>query len=121
MSNQPAPLSHDYNRKAWDERVRGKRLYTRPATEDEFAEPLKALDPCGWLGGNVKGKRLLCLAAGGGRQSALYATAGAQVTVVDLSSEMLALDEKVARERSLSIRIVQASMDDLSPLADRSF
>ena len=43
---------------------------------------------------------MLCLAAGGGKQSALYAAAGAEVTVVDLSPEMLALDRQVAAERS---------------------
>jgi ubiquinone/menaquinone biosynthesis C-methylase UbiE len=112
---------HRYNQSAWDERVRNKRLYTRPATEEDFVDPLKAMDPCGWLGGNVRGKRLLCLASGGGRQSALYAAAGAEVTVVDLSGEMLELDREVAKKRGLYIRIVQTSMDDLSLLADASF
>jgi SAM-dependent methyltransferase len=69
----------------------------------------------------VAGLRLLCLAAGGGKQSAIYASLGAEVTVVDLSPEMLALDRQVAAERNLAIRTVEASMDDLSALADASF
>ena len=69
-----------------------------------------------WLSGGVAGRRLLCLAAGGGRQSAFYAAAGAEVTVVDISPEMLLLDRQVAAERGLNIRSVEASMDDLSAL-----
>ncbi|HJS08741.1 MAG TPA: class I SAM-dependent methyltransferase, partial [Pirellulales bacterium] len=61
------------------------------------------------------------LAAGGGRQSALYAAAGAMVTVVDLSPAMLALDRQVAAERNLNIRTVEASMDDLSMLSAAEF
>ncbi len=86
-----------------------------------ICNPLGTVDGLGWLGGSVQGKRLLCLAAGGGRQSALYAAAGAEVTVVDLSPEMLALDRQVAAERGLNIRVVEASMDDLSGLARASF
>lgn len=68
----------------------------------------------GWLGQSIAGKRILCLAAGGGRHSALYVAAGAVVTVVDLSPAMLALDRAVAAERQLTIRVVETSMDDLT-------
>ena len=70
---------------------------------------------------DLTGKRVLCLAAGGGRQSALYAAAGAEVTVVDISREMLALDREVAAERGLNIRVIEASMDDLSALSADKF
>jgi SAM-dependent methyltransferase len=53
----------------------------------------------------------LCLAAGGGRHGPLYAAAGANVIVVDLSAEMLALDRQAAAEGGYDIRTVQASMD----------
>ncbi len=114
-----APQEH--NRKAWDARVRSEARFTRPAPDEEFHDPLAAVDAAGWLGGNITGQRLLCLAAGGGRQSALYAAAGALVTVVDISGEMLALDRQVAAERELVVRTVEASMDDLSALAPASF
>ena len=52
-----------------------------------------------------------------GKPSALYAAAGAKVTVVDISGEMLALDRQVAAERQLDITCIQASMDDLAGLA----
>lgn len=109
------------NRRCYDAMASANAPLCRPATDAELAQPLQTLDPLGWLGGSVRGKRLLCLAAGGGRQSALYAAAGAEVTVVDLSPAMLELDRQVARKRQLAMRLVQASMDRLDGLADRSF
>ncbi len=53
--------------------------------------------------------------------SAPYAAAGAEVTVVDISREMLALDREVAAERGLNIRVIEASMDDLSALSADKF
>jgi SAM-dependent methyltransferase len=116
------PLSaiHDHNRRAWDARAKNQERFARPAPDEQFKDPLAQVDPRGWLG-DITARRVLCLAAGGGRQSALYAAAGAQVTVVDLSPQMLALDRQVARERGLDIRAVQGSMDDLSALPSASF
>lgn len=91
------------------------------ATDEECANPLAALDGRGWLPASVRGLDVLCLAAGGGWQSILYAAAGANVTVVDLSPSMLALDDREARRRGYSITIIEASMDDLAPLRDESF
>ena len=113
--------AHDHNRQAWDALVREKQPLTRPAPDADFATPLKTVDPVGWLGDSIAGKRLLCLAAGGGKHAALYAAAGAMVTVVDLSAEMLALDRQVAAERGLNMRIIQASMDDLSMLGTAQY
>jgi len=107
---------HEHNRRAWDALVRQEQRFTRPARDEDFRDPLAAVDANGWLGASIAGKRVLCLAAGGGRQSALYAAAGAWVTVVDISPEMLALDREVAAERGLDLRVVRASMDDLSML-----
>ncbi len=114
-----APQEH--NRRAWDARARAQARFTRPAGDDEFRDPLAAVDALGWLGKSIAGRRVLCLAAGGGRHSALYAAAGACVTVVDISPEMLALDRQVAAERGLELRVIEASMDDLSALAPAEF
>jgi SAM-dependent methyltransferase len=112
--------AHDHNRRAWDERARSGARFARPATDDEIARPDQLTDAAGWIG-DVRGKRLLCLAAGGGKHGPLYAAAGAIVTVVDISGEMLALDRQVAAEKRLSLRTVEASMDDLGTLADAAF
>lgn len=113
--------SHRHNRNAWDRMVREKKPLTLPATERHFEDPLKAVDAVGWLESDVRGQKLLCLAAGGGKHSALYAEAGAEVTVVDISPAMLEQDRLMAQERNLDIRIIEASMDDLSMLEDGQF
>jgi SAM-dependent methyltransferase len=118
--NQVAAVQH-HNTKAWDALARQSHRLTRPAGDADFTDPLRTVDPFGWLGGSIAGKRLLCLAAGGGKHSALYAAAGALVTVVDLSGEMLTLDRVVAAERGFNIKVVQASMDDLAMLPVGAF
>jgi ubiquinone/menaquinone biosynthesis C-methylase UbiE len=110
-----------HNRNAWDRLARNRQALTLPATERHFTDPLKAVDGIGWLDGDVSGQKVLCLAAGGGKQSALCAEAGAEVTVVDISPAMLERDRQVARERNLNIRVIEASMDDLSMLEDGQF
>lgn len=101
--------------------VRQGRPLCAPVTDEQLANPLLEVDPLGWLGPSIAGLQVLCLAAGGGRQSALYASAGAHVTVVDLSPEMLRLDREVAAERRLSMRILEGSMEDLSMLPQAFF
>jgi ubiquinone/menaquinone biosynthesis C-methylase UbiE len=109
------------NQQAWNRMVDQQDRLTRPAEDREFVNPLKTVDPCGWLGSSIAGQRVLCLAAGGGRQAPLYAAAGGRVTVVDLSSKMLDLDRSVARQRNLSLETIETSMGDLSMLGDDSF
>ena len=108
------------NRAAWDRLADGSQ-FARLATDEECLEPLKTLDGRGWLPNSVVGLDVLCLASGGGWQSILYASAGARVTVVDLSAGMLQLDEREAVRRRLSVRTLQTSMDDLSMLDEQSF
>jgi SAM-dependent methyltransferase len=109
------------NRLAWDSLARKRDRLARPARDEDFVNPLKTVDGLGWLGPDIHGKTVLCLAAGGGRQGPLYAAAGAVVTVVDLSEKMLELDRRVAEQRRLNVRTIQASMDDLAMLSDATF
>ena len=109
------------NARAWDRLARQGAPLARPARDADFAAPLATVDPLGWLGGDIRGRRVLCLAGGGGRQSALYAAAGSEVTVLDISPEMLAQDRHVAAQRELCIRTVEGSMDQLSALDDAEF
>lgn len=115
------PAAHESNRRAWDARVRQKKTFTQPASDHDFQNPLAAVDGQGWLGGSIRGQKLLCLAAGGGRQAPLYAAAGAIVTVVDISPAMLRIDREVATERRLDVVTVETSMDDLSMFAASQF
>ena len=109
------------NQQAWDRLADGGSLFARVATDEECRKPLQALDGRGWLPDSVAGLNVLCLASGGGWQSILYAAAGANVTVVDLSESMLRLDAREAKRRRFQVQTVHASMDDLSMLADESF
>ena len=111
----------DHNRRIWDERARQREAHTHPVTDKDFGKARAILDECGWLPEKLAGLRVLCLAAGGGRHGPLFASLGAEVTVVDISGEMLELDGKVCASRDLSVKTVQTSMDDLSTFANGAF
>ena len=114
MSSPHHTPAHEHNRRAWNDLVRQKQRFTKPAVDEDFREPLKVVDQLGWLGADIRGMKVLCLAAGGGRQGPLYAAAGAMVTVVDISPAMLELDREVAQVRGFTLRTIETSMDDLS-------
>lgn len=76
--------------------------------------------PSEWLG-NLKGKRVLCLAGAGGLQAPMFACAGAYVTVIDLSERMLDNDRRIATQENLDIRIEHGNMCDLSRFEDEHF
>jgi SAM-dependent methyltransferase len=120
-SASSAHASTAHNARAWDALARDGAALARPVSDADLRDPLGTIDPAGWLGGDIRGQRVLCLAAGGGKHGALYAAAGGIVTVVDISSEMLALDRAVAAERGYDARLVQTSMDELSMFAPGEF
>lgn len=113
--------AHEHNRRAWDALVREQHRFAIPAQDADFTDPLAKVDQLGWLGGDIRGRKLLCLAAGGGKHGPLYAAAGAEVTVVDISPAMLELDRAESQRRNLPLRTVAASMDDLSALLAEEF
>src|SRR5262245_53183835 len=77
--------------------------------------------PCDWFGNNLAGKRVLCLASGGGQQVPVLAAAGADVVSFDLSEEQLAKDFAVCAREGLKARCVQGDMANLSCFDDGSF
>ena len=109
------------NQQAWNQLADSDSLFARVATDEECRKPMQSLDGRGWLPESVAGLNVLCLASGGGWQSILYAAAGANVTVVDLSESMLRLDTREAKRRRFRVQTVHTSMDDLSMFADESF
>jgi len=110
-----------HNQAAWDRMSSREHPLTQPAQPEELKDPLPVIDPAGWLRDGIRGWKVLCLAAGGGRQSALYAAAGAEVTVVDISAGMLELDRQAASQHGFSFRLIQGSMEDLSMLTPGEF
>jgi len=69
----------------------------------------------------VAGKRVLCLAGGGGQQSAVYSLLGAQVTVFDLSQEQLEADQRAAEHYGYTVETIQGNMRDLAALPEKHF
>jgi SAM-dependent methyltransferase len=121
--NPPSPIDpiRQRNRQTWDRLAREAYPLARPAGEKEIQNPRFITNPWGWIGDDVTGRRVLCLAAGGAKHSVLFALAGADTTVIDLSPAMLELDRRAARERGLNIRIIEGSMDDMSMFEDAEF
>ncbi|MBT4502055.1 MAG: class I SAM-dependent methyltransferase [Gemmatimonadetes bacterium] len=66
-------------------------------------------------------KEVLCLAGGGGHQSAVYSLLGAKVTVFDLTPEQLDKDQMVARHYGYEVTTIQGDMRDLSALPRAHF
>jgi ubiquinone/menaquinone biosynthesis C-methylase UbiE len=101
------------NQQKWDRLVQMDVPCSRSVKDIDPAKAREKVDPYNMLG-DVKGKKVLCLASGGGQQSIEFALLGADVTVVDFSQEQLQKDQQAMEQHSLSVRIVQSDMRDLS-------
>ena len=122
------------NQKLWEEEVKKGCGYTIPWLEldvsllHEYAdgkqeflpEPMTCIYPAGILA-DIEGKDVLCLASGGGQQSAVFSLLGARVTVVDLAEGQLEGDRKAALHYGYDVITFHADMRDLSCLNDNSF
>ncbi len=118
------------NIRNWEEKVRQKHPWTVPVNDEvidnarhgNWCIVLTAQKPvpAAWFP-PVKGKRILCLASGGGQQGPILAAAGAVVTVLDLSEAQLEQDRSVARRENRELHTVRSSMTDLSMFEAESF
>jgi SAM-dependent methyltransferase len=70
---------------------------------------------------DIGGKRVLCLASGGGQQSAFFGILGARVTVLDIAEAQLQQDRIAADHYGYPVRTERGDMRDLSRFADESF
>ncbi len=109
-----------YNRDRWDKLADANALFTRPALDLDANSALSKVDDEG-LFGEIAGQRVLCLASGGGQQSAAFALLGADVTVLDLSPAQLERDKQAADSYGLKIQMIEGDMRDLSALDPSSF
>jgi SAM-dependent methyltransferase len=119
--NNNADVIASKNTNAWDRMARAGHILATPVTDEELNHPLRVIDDVGWLGGDIRGWKVLCLAAAGGRHGPLYTAAGAIVTVVDLSPGMLELDREVANQRRMDIRLIESDMCELRSLQNGEF
>jgi len=69
----------------------------------------------------IGGRDVLCLAAGGGQQSAVFGLLGAHVTVLDLCERQLEGDRRAADHYGYPVKTIPGDMRDLSCLAGESF
>jgi SAM-dependent methyltransferase len=109
-----------YNVERWRRLVEAGALYTRPLLDLDAASARERVNPRGWLG-ELAGRRVLCLAGGGGRESAAFSLLGARVTVFDLSEEQLEQDRLAAAHYGFEIETVRGDMRDLSQLRGANF
>lgn len=109
VADREAILVH--NVVGWNALAGDQRFIAEEVPPDRPAAEV-LLDP--WLlAEGIAGKRLLCLAAGGGRHGPLLARAGAIVTVFDLAPAQLFIDEQVAQQHGLTLSTVLGSIDNL--------
>ena len=128
MSGGVNPLQH--NRRAWNGAALQGSVWSVPADGETIARARAGTwqviltprlpVPRAWFG-EVRGRRILCLASGGGQQAPVLSAAGAQVVSFDLSEAQLAKDLAVARREQLALQCVQGDMARLSCFADASF
>lgn len=86
---------------------------------DVVLTPTKTV-PHSWFG-DLKGKKVLGLASGGGQQMPIFAALGADCTVLDYSPRQLESERMVARRENYEIRIVEADMTKPLPFLDGEF
>lgn len=76
--------------------------------------------PKEWFG-ELKGKKVLGLASGGGQQMPIFAALGAECTVLDYSSRQIESEKMVAQREGYEIRIIQGDMTKPLPFDNEEF
>lgn len=108
-----------YNKERWEELARAEVEFSIPFLDLTPEEARARLERSAV--GEVSGKRVLCLAASGGQQSALFGLCGAHVTVFDLSETQLQRDRETADFYGYAVETQQGDMRDLSCFDDNAF
>ena len=94
-------------------------LDTLAGNWDVVLTPTKPV-PKAWFG-DLKGKRVLGLASGGGQQMPIFAALGAVCTVLDYSPAQLESERMVSQREGYDIRIIRADMTKPLPFDDNAF
>ena len=76
--------------------------------------------PHSWFG-DLKGKKVLGLASGGGQQMPIFTALGAECTVLDYSRHQVETERLVADREGYSIDVIRGDMTKSLPFADGSF
>ena len=86
---------------------------------DVLLTPTKNV-PHNWFG-DLKGKRLLGLASGGGQQIPIFSAKGAKCTVLDYTKRQLDSERIVSSREGYDVEIIKADMTKPLPFEDGSF
>lgn len=86
---------------------------------DMLLTPTKFV-PHEWFG-NLKGKKVLGLASGGGQQMPIFVALGAECTVLDYSEKQLQSERMVSQREGYSIDIIRGDMTKPLPFDDETF
>lgn len=119
------------NELIWDKRSEDNDMWSIPVSSEDIEAarngnwsivltPKKSV-PKEWFPKELEGKKILCLASGGGQQGPILAATGADVTVFDNSTKQLQKDIFVAKRDNLHIKTVQGNMQDLSAFENETF
>lgn len=101
-----------------------------PITLEVYMEALKGIYdvrltptknvPKDWIG-NLKGKKVLGLASGGGQQMPIFQALGAEVTCLDISKKQLQTEKEFAELAGYDIDLIEADMTKPLPFEDETF
>ena len=108
------------NRERWNALARANVEYSQPFLDFTPEQAAQYVYRHGVIK-DVAGKRVLCLASGGGQDSAAFGLLGADVTVLDLSDVQLERDRQAADHHGLKVTTLHGDMRDLSAFADSTF
>lgn len=111
-----------YNKERWEELAAANVEFSRPWLDLDMSSARTKMDPENVLKDKeIAGKDVLCLAGGGGQQSAAFAMLGANVTIFDVAEVQLQRDRDTAKHYGFQVKTIQGDMRDLSTFADDSF
>lgn len=74
-----------------------------------------------WWFGELRGKKVLALASGGGQQVPILSALGAECTLLDYSEAQCDKDRLVAKREGYDIRVIQGDMTKPFPFEDEEF
>ena len=120
----------DINAKTIDDWCKDGWEWGRPISHEDFESalggewdvyltPTKRV-PHEWFG-DLRGKRVLGLASGGGQQIPIFSALGAKCTLLDYSEQQCESDRMVAEREGYEVEIIRADMTKPLPFEDGSF
>lgn len=109
-----------YNQARWKALTEANALFTRPKLNLDIESARRIVDADNRFD-DLKGKDVLCLAGGGGQQSAAFIVLGANVSVFDISAEQLERDKEVAKHYKTEIKLFRGDMRNLGCFKPESF